>query len=448
MAGMQPNGVPARGARSQTKQSKQTKRTQPQVAAWSEPALRQAVQALWSATIDVAYPRGHAVPAWGQAEAAATVEAIVQLGLQAEIQTALNERCDTAEAIRDLATRYAFAQAVNCPHAPLDHLSQVMVARTLARIDQAAERAARMLGENPLDEDQGLVQSLYTSIAKFEPRKPIWRHIQYKVGRYESAASRCIRQIANLVHEPRVRCAFAEFANAHVQVAHLPAYLVTLLVNGVAAAETADATAPMHPQDAASKAVQEFRQGLIRMARGGTRTGLPVEATIRFFALPETVGFVKQFATWLQPARTLYAVAECADLPWAGRKLPATCRWGYLEAALAQFERQHPAAAFTPDDDGDGGSREPADLQAETRLARVLHSATFPQWVVATVLEAHPADPFWQVMALLYRDELPPAAVIAAGQADAATVAAAQARMAALQADPELWQTWLETTLC
>ena len=175
-------------------------------------------------------------------------------------------------------------------------------------------------------------------------------------------------------------------------------------------------------------------------------------ATIRFFALPATVAFVKRFAGALQPARTLYAEEEYAGWPWAGKRaLPRQRRQGYLEAALWQLERQQQAksgtVALDPDETDEPEDTAAADPAAQELLGRALRSRSFERWVVETALEHRPDDPLWRAGELLYVRRLTTAEILRAGLADEATLEAVAARMEALRADDDLWQSWLEATL-
>jgi len=251
----------------------------------------------------------------GTSERRAVVGEIVALGMQPEILAALRGRKDPDEAIPDLVTRYAFAALMLDGRAfhELDLLSQAMIQHTLNVIYKRAYQVARRMGEDPLDEDPGLLLSLCKCLSRYVPRKPIGAHIQWKLEHYEGAVSRAIRQIENLVKRPEVAGAFV----AYVLETALP---------------------------------DELKAQLLQMARGGGRTGLDYKATIRFFALPATVEFVKGFAGTVQTARTLYDEEEYEGIAWHGkRRLPAKRRQGYLETALNRLERRQEASLDTDD---------------------------------------------------------------------------------------------------
>ncbi len=358
---------------------------------------------------------------------------IVHLGTQPEMQAALRGRRDFDEAARDLATRYAFQRLMTAgrPCETLDPLSQALIQRTLAQIYARAERLEQSFGENPLDEDPGLLLSLCRSLAGYVPHKPLGGHIAWKLAHYESAVSRTMRQIENLTQDPAVTEAFVAF----VLAAELPEE-IRLRVQETGGVE----------------GVAAFKARLALLARGGGRGGLDPVATIRFFALPATIALVKGFAATVQPARTLYAEEEYSILPWAGKRaLPRQRRQGYLETALWQLERQQQAKSGIrpPDPDELDESDDPAQIDptAPDSLAAALRSRTFERWVVETALEQRPDDPFWRAAELLYVRRLTTAEILRAGLADAATLEAVPARMAALRADDDLWQSWLEATL-
>jgi hypothetical protein len=254
---------------------------------------------------------------------------IVELGMRPEIAAALRGRQDPQEAVRDLATRYAFQALMGEGRAfhDLDRMSQALIQGTLDIIYKRAAQVAARLGEDPLDEDPGLLLSICKSLSRYVPKRPMGAHISWKLNHYESAVCRAMRQIENLVTRPEVVEPFV----ACVLDAPLP---------------------------------DVFKAQLLQLARGGGRSGLNYEAVIRFFALPATVDFVKDFAGAVQTARTLYTEDEYAGIPWRGaRRLPANRRQGYLEAALAQIERAGEASLDTGDFDlHDLVNREPARL--------------------------------------------------------------------------------------
>ncbi len=358
---------------------------------------------------------------------------IVHLGLQPAMQAALRGRLDVDEAVQDLATRFAFQKLMTegQPCEALDPLSQALIRRTLARLYGQAAALERSIGENPLDEDPGLLLSLCRTIAGYVPHKPLGSHISWKLAHYEGAVSRASRQIENLVRTPAVTEDFVAF---------------------VLAAELTEEIRMRCEETGGAAGVAVFKARLALMARGGGRSGLDPVALVRFFALPATVAFVKRFAATVQPARTLYADEEYAGLAWAGRRaLPREHRQGYLEAALWQLERQQQAKSGlqSPDPDELDESADPArvDRAAQDGLAAALRSRTFECWVVETALEHRPAEPFWQAAELLYVRRLTNAEILRAGLADAATLEAVTVRLAELAADDDLWQSWLEETL-
>lgn len=357
---------------------------------------------------------------------------IVRLGMQPEMQAALRGRRDLDEAIRDLATRYAFGQLMTegQPFESLDGLSQALIQRTLTQVYAQAGRLEASFGENPLDEDPGLLLSLCRTVAGYVPHKPIGGHIAWKLAHYEGAVSRAMRQIENLVCTPAVTEPFVAF----VLTAELPE------------------TIRQRVAETDADGVAAFKARLALLARGGGRRGLDPVATIRFFALPATVAFVKGFAATVQPARTLYTEEEYTAMPWAGKRaLPRQRRQGYLEAALWQLERQQQAkgGVLSPDGDELEEADDPAlaDPAAQAHLTAALRSRSFERWVVETALEHRPEDPFWRAAELRYVRRLSTAEILRAGLADEPTLEAVAARVAALRADDDLWQSWLEGTL-
>jgi hypothetical protein len=345
----------------------------------------------------------------------------------------LRGRSDLDEAIRDLATRYAFERLmIEClPLVELDPLAQILIQRTLIQIYAQAERLETRFGENPLDEDPGLLLGLCRSLAGYVPQKPIGGHIAWKLAHYEGAVSRAMRQIENLARTPAVTEPFVAF---------------------VLAVELPEEIRSRVQESAGTDGVAVFKARLALMARGGGRSGLDPVATIRFFALPATAAFVKGFAATVQPARTLYADEEYAALAWAGKRaLPRERRQGYLEAALWQLERQQQAKRGTlppdPDETDAADDLAQADPAAQATLAAALRSRSFERWVVETALEQRPDDPLWRAADLLYMRRLTTAEILRAGLADAVTLEAVAARMAALRADDDLWQSWLEATI-
>ena len=352
------------------------------------------------------------------AQDARAVASIVALALQPEVFAALQQRRDFQEAVRDIATRYAFQRLLSEGVAlgELNELSQALIYRTFDVIEKRARQVARKRGENPLDVEPDLLLSISKSLARYVPRKPMGGHIQWKLEHYESAVSRVMRQVKHLVTRPEVTEAFVDYV--------------------------LDAAAP-----------PVLKAQLLQLARGGGLRGMNYKETIRFFARSETVAFVKSFATMVQTARTLYAEVEYADIPWRGkRKLPRERRQGYLDAALAELER--PTEIWLDqqgdDNDADGASRHECIPDAEAyrqqeSWGNLLHRESFEVWLTRQALAARPNDPLWQVGRWLYLEAVAPAAVVERGLADAATVAALQARVAILHADPDIWQTWLAT---
>jgi hypothetical protein len=224
---------------------------------------------------------------------------------------------------------------------------------------------------------------------------------------YESAVSRAMRQIEHLVKYPEITGPFA-----------------------------------IHVMDAAVPDV--FKAQLLQLARGGGRAGLNYEAVIRFFALPDTVEFVKQFADTVQTARTLYAEDEYDGVAWRGRRrLPARRRQGYLEAALSRIERGREVSLDTEEFD----LHDLVEAQPVWPSADSMHRESFEVWITQHALEARPDDLLWQAGALLFIHDLPPDEIVARGLATRETLAAVQKRMEALQADPDTWRAWMTTTI-
>jgi hypothetical protein len=374
---------------------------------WTEPMLRQAVQALQQrVTRSAAGPARHR-----QTDSrSAVVDEIVRLAMQPDIQAALRGRRDPEEAVRDLATRYAFQRLMvqGQPFDQLDPLSQALVRRTLDLIYQRAFQIAERTGEDPLDEDPGLLLSICKSLSRYVPRRPMGAHISWKLRHYEGAVSRVMRQIEHLVRCPEVTESFV-------------AYVLD---------------APL---------ADDVKAHLLQLARGGGRSGVDPEAVIRFFALPATVAWVKRFARTAQTARTLYAEAEYGDLPWAGkRRLPANRRQGYLDEALARVARRDDLSLDSSDVDFHDVLEDPrtGEVTALTD-ARVLHKESFEEWVTRRALEERPDDPLWQAAELLYVRCLSSDEIIVGGMSSEETVTAARKRMEALQANPDVWRAWM-----
>jgi uncharacterized protein YerC len=274
---------------------------------WTEALIRPAVEALQRQLSQHSGPAADGSQPEDESRRLAVVEALVRLGTQPEILDALCQRLDPEEAIHDLATRYAFAALMveGRPFHELDPMSQTLVQHTLTLIYERAAQVARRTGEDPLDEDPGLLLSICRCLSRYVPRRPIGAHISWKLRHYEGSVSRAMRQIENLVKRPEVSGPFAEY----VLTTDLP---------------------------------DAFKAQLLQLARGGGRGGINYEAVIRFFAQPATVAFVKRFADTVQTARTLYDEQEYYEIPWRGqRRLPAKRRQGYLDAALASLEQQH-----------------------------------------------------------------------------------------------------------
>ncbi len=351
------------------------------------------------------------------------VEALTALALQPTLLAALEQRRDRREAIRDVATRYAFAALLEGGKAlgELDALSQALVHRALDVIEKRARQVERRRGENPLDVDPGLLLGTCKSLARYDCRKPMGGHIQWKLEHYESAVSRAMRQIKHLVTRPEVTEAFVDYV--------------------------LDAAAP-----------DALKAHWLQLARGGDLTGVDYAETIRFFAQAETVTFVKRFAATVQTARTLYAEVEYVDVVWDGkRKLPVKRTQGYLETALSELERPNEVWLDGGDDGEEGEANERAgrheviadgeDLRQREAWGNLLHREPFEVWITRQALEARPDDALWQAGGWLYLDGLRPEAAVAQGLADAETVAAVQARVAMLRADPDVWQAWMATML-
>lgn len=367
---------------------------------WTEPMLRQSVEALQRQACRDGDRDGD------RDERA--VGDIVRLGLRPEIQAALRGRRDAPEAVRDLATRYAFEALMTQGRAfhELDAMSQALIQRTLDIIYKRAAQVTKRAGEDPLDEEPGLLLSICKCLSRYVPKRPMGAHISWKLQHYESAVSRAMRQIENLIRRPEVTEQFA-------------AYILDAAIPDV------------------------FKAQLLQLARGGGREGVNYEAVIRFFTLPATVEFVKGFAGKVQTARTLYAEDEYHGMAWQGqRRLPIERRQGYLEAALAQFERQQEVSLDTDDFDLHDvvGAR-------PTWSTDAMRSESFEVWITRRALEARPDDPLWQAGEHLFVKGLPLDEIVARGLADRETLAAAQERMESLRADPDMWRAWMAETM-
>jgi hypothetical protein len=338
---------------------------------------------------------------------ATVVDAIVHLGLQPEILEALQERWDPDEAVRELGIRHAFEALIvrGHPMYRLDPMSRALIDQTLDLIRRRAEGVARRIGENPLEEDPALLYKLCETASRWVPRKPLGYYITWKLQRYEGKASRAMRQIENLAKHPQVTEAFV-------------AYVLE------------------------ADAKDDLKAYLLRMARGGGREGVDVRETIRFFARPETVAFVKCFAGTVQTARTLYAEEEYAEIAWQGkRKLPANRRQGYLEAALARID---PAKHESLEELEAKGRLPEASAEPE---ALALRTASFERWVTEHAVGVEPEDPLWQAAALRFIRGLSPAEILALGLATDEAIEAAHERIESLRANPDVWEAWMEATL-
>lgn len=359
---------------------------------------------------------------------------LIRLSQQPEMLAALRGRRDPAEAVRDLATRCAFEALMvrGQPFHQLDPLSQALVQSTLDDLHERAEDAAQRLGENPLDADDRLLVEICQSLASYVPRKPMGGHIAFKLSRPESAASRAMRQIEHLVEDSRVQEAFVAFV--------LDARLCPEVLERLQKVSADD------------HAADRFRARLVLLARGGGFKGLDWEATIRFFAQPETVAFVKRFAATYRPARTLYAEEEYGDVAWQGKRLPADRRQGYLEAALAQVQRPHDRSLDVREHADGHDGEDTHELGWHEQLAAPPdrtdldghNGRCFEAWAVDVALDHAPGDPIWQAGELVFGQGLAPELVLSQGRADRGTLTALQLRLAALRADPTVWQAWQE----
>jgi hypothetical protein len=382
---------------------------------WAEPALGQAVEALQEQVFRELDPG----PDGRSADDRRVVEEIVSLGMQPDILDALRGRSDPHEAVRDLATRYAFEALMVKGRAlhELDPLSQALVLHTLDVIYKRARQVAKRTGEDPLDEDPDLSLSICRSLSRYVPRKPMGAHISWKLRHCENAVRRAMRQIENLVKRPEVTGPF-----------------VAYVLDG--------------------PALDALKAQLLQLARGGGRRGLDYEAVVRFFALPETVAFVKRFAATVQTARTLYAEDEYAGIAWQGRRrLPTARRQGYLEAAIAKLNRPQNVSLDASEEDADDGSDWhdviPDAAAVNRAWGRVdsLHNESFERWITRHAMEAQPHDPLWRTAELRFIQGLTPDEIVAQGLADRETLAAVQRRVDAFRADPDAWHVWASTTM-
>jgi hypothetical protein len=350
---------------------------------------------------------------------------------QPQMRDALDGRKDPAVALRDLAAGYAFKRlyADRVPFEALPAPLRRLVRQTLDTVHRRADAWARVFGEHPFDEDPNNLAKLCEELAGFVPRRPLAVHIDTKIRHYESAVSRAMRQIEYLAQRAEVRDAFVAF----VLALELPRDLRERLeevggANGVAL----------------------FKARLALMARKGGRKDLDPVATIRLFALPETIAFVMRYAGALETARSLYADEEAADVPWTGKRQPRrNRRTGYIEAALMQLDRsQRSLGQVEPDEDDDEAApalpslARLADPRAEAAFAAALRSRTFEQWVVETALEAAPDDPRWRTAEALFVRHLTGAEIVAAGLANERGIADARAAVNALRANQEVWDAW------
>ncbi|MBN2001738.1 MAG: hypothetical protein JXA21_00160 [Anaerolineae bacterium] len=370
---------------------------------WTEPGLRQSLWRLFHETVGA--------PPIDPLDKQA-LEAMMHLTSQPAIQQALQQRRerDRTIVLRDVATRYAFAQLYQQRRSicELDALSRSLIRRTLDSIYHHAARIAQQIGEDPLDVDPELWLYFCKSIATYVPRKPLDAHIAWKLQHYESAVSRAMRQIKTLTTHPAITEAFV-------------AYVL-------------ESSAPM-----------ELQAHLLQIARGGGLRGADYAAIIRFFAAPETLSFVKRFASTVQTAYTLYARSEYNDVIWRGRKLRANVRWGYLEAALAQLQ---PATEESLDADTFDLHSLVADAQdVGMSASEQLHRESFEVWIARCAHEHYPEDPLWQVAYWRYVAQLAPEAILAQGLATPDLLATAQAHIETLRADADIWRLWLQSRI-
>ena len=196
---------------------------------------------------------------------------IIDLACQPDIWAALQNRRDPQEAMGDVATRYAFSQLMveKRDYRELDDLSRQLIHERLDNIHRRAANLALRRGEDPLIVEPGLLFKICEHLANYVPIKPMGVYIHGELNRPENEVMRAMRQIKNLVTHERVREAFIAFM--------------------------LDASAD-----------DELKGQLLQMARSGRLSGVNYEATIIFFAQPETMAFVLRFADRVQTARTLY----------------------------------------------------------------------------------------------------------------------------------------------
>lgn len=379
---------------------------------WTKPWLRQAVARLQRQV--VGQPQND--------HDRCVIEEIVNLGMQPDLLAALRQRHDPQEAVRDLATRYAFAALMveGRPVYELDTLSSTLIQHTLNDVRQRAARLVRRLKVNPLQADDGLLLSICRTISHYTLHKPMGAHISTKLKLYESDVRRAMRQIRHLVTRPDITASFLTY---------------------VSEVDTPEG----------------LKDQLRQIAEEGKLEGVDYEAVIRFFARPETVAFVKRFAGTVQTARTLYTEEEYAEIAWRGkRRLPDKRRQGYLEIALAYYKRYQDVSLDAPrktqhgDDDADWYEVLP-QMAADDDLAwtrvNALHKESFEVWVTRHALDTRPHDPLWQAGELLFVQGLSPDEIEAQGLADHETLAAVRERVEALQANTDVWHAWMATTM-
>ncbi|MCW5853914.1 MAG: hypothetical protein KIT87_27860 [Anaerolineae bacterium] len=365
-------------------------------------------------------------------ENADVTAAIVAFGTQPDLWAAMCQRADRKVAVQDLIVRRAFELLYVHQRSihELDGLSQRLVAHTLDLIYTLADAAGEQHGANPLDVDDRLLMELGEQISHHTLHKSLAAHIRFRMARPEDPVREFVQKFEYLVTRPEIADAFVAFVHTVVLPRPFRASLRQL-----AAGENA------HKTD--DRLEQEFRAQLQSVARGDRGVHVHPEAIIRFFALADTVAFVKRFADRQQTARALYAADEYDDVPWRGARRPQRgMRQGFLDRALAQVE----ARCQTALDTEDGDRHELIGADEEDSLPEVRVAASLPEWITRTALTRAPQDPLWRASQLLYIEGLTPERITAYHLAAPETLAQAQAQMHALLADPAVQRAWQAAT--
>lgn len=396
------------------------------------------------ATASASTPRAAGAEAWARqaiadlqreltgSENQQASEAILAFASQPAIWDALCQRPDRHVAVQDLIVRRAFEMLYSQKRSihDLDLLSQHLVTHTLDLIERLAEEAGQRYGLNPLEADDRLLFELGEQISRHTLHKSLAAHIRFRLSRPEDPVREFMQKFQYLVTQPEVSEAFVAFA----ATVRLPRGFVAQLRR---LATDDDALKPDE------RLAAEFRARLQATARGDKGLAPAPEAVVRFFALPETVAFVKGFAHCRQTARALYAAEEYEDIPWQGkRRLQCTLRQGFLERALDQVVSRHLDSL----DAGEGDRHELIGVAEDESLPDIRLGDSLAEWITRTALGVAPEDPLWRASKLLFVDKLAPETITRQRLASTEALASAQAQMQALLANPAVQQAWHAAT--